>query len=287
MNHKCDILILGATGMLGSTMLRYFDSRNEFIVHGTIRAEKSPNNLLELDDILIKKVDVEDISDLSKIFIKYHPKYVINCVGIVKQLDTSCDSIKSIQINALLPHQLNNLCKKINARLVHISTDCVYDGKLGNYCELDPPNAVDLYGRTKFLGEVIDPTSITIRTSIIGHEIGKSHSLLEWFLSQKSEVNGFRNAIFSGLPTIELSRVIHDFVIPNNKLSGLYHVSANPINKFDLLSLVAEEYQKNITIIPDDTLVIDRSLNSSKFTKDTGFKTNSWKNMIYEMHKFG
>ena len=187
----------------------------------------------------------------------------------------------------MLPRKLFNICESINAKLIHISTDCVFNGKKGSYKESDNPNATDIYGRAKLLGEVINSKSITLRTSIIGHEISTSHSLLEWFLSQKDDIDGYGKAVFSGLTTVELARVIHDFVIPNLNLSGLYNISSEPINKFDLLSLIAEQYRKDIKINKNKKLVIDRSLNSDKFRSETGFKSLSWKDMIYEMYKFG
>jgi dTDP-4-dehydrorhamnose reductase len=287
MGDNCDILVLGSTGMLGSTMLRYFQSCGRYKVLGTSRQVAVPEGLKSLSDVILRGVEVEYPDILENILDKYRPTIVINCVGLVKQLDSSFDPLRALAINSIFPHRLNYLCQKIGARLILISTDCVFDGELGMYTEDDWPNALDLYGRSKLLGEVNNSNAITLRTSIIGHEVGKPHSLLEWFLGQTSEIKGFRKAIFSGLPTIELSRVIHDIVIPKHELNGLYHVSSKPINKFDLLSLIAIQYQKEISIIPDDDLTIDRSLNSSKFAFEAGFKANSWPDMISEMCKFG
>jgi dTDP-4-dehydrorhamnose reductase len=287
MGDNCDVLVLGSTGMLGSTMLRYFQSCDRYKVLGTSRRIDVPESLKSSGDLILRGVDVENPDILENILDKHRPAVVINCVGLVKQLDSSADPLQAMAINSIFPHRLNHLCQIFGTRLILISTDCVFDGELGMYTEADWPNALDLYGRSKLLGEVSNSSAITLRTSIIGHEIGKSHSLLEWFLGQTSEVKGFRKAIFSGLPTIELSRVIHDYVIPNSELNGLYHVSSKPINKFDLLSLIASHYQKEISIIPDDDFIIDRSLNSSKFAFEAGFKANSWPDMIGEMCKFG
>ena len=194
------------------------------------------------------------------------------------------DHIESLAINSLLPHRLSNYCAMVGARLIHFSTDCVYSGATGQYVETDHADAHDLYGRTKYLGEVDYANAITLRTSIIGHELTSAHSLIDWFLSQTSEVKGFRRAIFSGLPTTEVARVLRDFVIPNSRLRGLYHLSVDPISKFDLLQLVANAYDKAIKIIPDDEVVIDRSLNSRKFRNATGFVPKPWAQLVEEMH---
>ena len=184
----------------------------------------------------------------------------------------------------MLPHQLAALCEQHCARLVHISTDCVFDGKKGNYIETDISDAIDLYGKSKFIGELSDkPHAITLRTSIIGHELNSSNGLIEWFLSQTGTVNGFKRAIFSGLPTVELARVIAEYVIPQPNLYGLYHVSAELISKFDLLSLVAKIYGKEIEILPETDVIIDRSLDSSRFRTATGYRAPAWPELIKMM----
>ncbi len=147
-----------------------------------------------------------------------------------------------------------------NARLVHVSTDCVFSGSQGDYREDDACDADDIYGRTKLLGELHEAPAVTLRTSIIGHELRGRASLLEWFLAQRETARGFTRAIFSGVPTVHLARIVRDQVLPDPSLAGLYHVSAEPIAKFDLLTLIAAKYAKSIEIEPDDTLVIDRSL---------------------------
>ncbi len=284
---ECDIFILGASGMLGNTLLRYIKLINKYNVVGSIRGSKTPEQLKVYDQFIVKKLDVEDYNLLKEKIHEYCPKLIINCVGLVKQVDSSTDPVKAIQINSLLPHRLSSICRSLNSKLIHISTDCVFNGKKnGMYSESDEPDATDLYGRTKLLGELVDSHNITLRTSIIGHELLTKHSLLEWFLSQNKEIKGYTKAIFSGLPTVELARVIHDYVIPNREMSGLYNVSSEPINKFELLNIISKQYSKNIKINVDDEIVIDRSLNSKKFREKTGFKPLSWKEMIYEMYKF-
>jgi dTDP-4-dehydrorhamnose reductase len=155
------------------------------------------------------------------------------------------------------------------------------------YREQDVSDAQDLYGRSKYLGEADYPNAVTLRTSIIGHELSSANGLVGWFLAQQGSIKGFRRAIFSGLPTVELARVIRDHVIPNPELHGLYHVSAEPISKFDLLKLIAKAYGKTIDIKPDDNLVIDRSLNSSRFFEATGYNSPPWVQLVQSMRDFG
>ncbi|MGH1407477.1 MAG: sugar nucleotide-binding protein, partial [Rhodomicrobiaceae bacterium] len=181
-------------------------------------------------------------------------------------------------------HQLSRLCREENARYIHISTDCVFSGSRGDYIESDFADTNDLYGRSKFLGEVHQPHSVTIRTSTIGHELTTKYGLLEWFLSQKSQCKGFKHAHFSGLPTVELARVIRDHVSSNKDLTGLYHVGATSISKYDLLKLIANIYNKDIDIIEEQKFIIDRSLNSSRFTKKTGYIAPTWPELIQAMY---
>jgi len=279
------ILILGATGMLGSTLFRSFAKDPQFISFGTIRGFDANQNFLpKLHEAIISNVSVEGEAGLLKAISISKPEVVINCIGIIKQLPSAKDSLVSLAINSMLPHRLEKYCEAINARLIHFSTDCVFSGNSGQYKEEDFPDCNDLYGRTKLLGEVCAQNSITLRTSIIGHELCRSSSLIDWFLSQNGEINGYTNAFFSGLPTIEVARVIKDYVIPNRSLSGLYHLSVDKISKYELLNLVAKVYKKNIQINADDRLSIDRSLNSDKFRSATGFKARPWSSLVGDMH---
>jgi dTDP-4-dehydrorhamnose reductase len=188
-------------------------------------------------------------------------------------------------MNALMPHRLAEYCGMMGARLIHVSTDCVFSGNKGNYSEHDQPDAVDFYGKTKHLGEVLGQHCLTLRTSTIGRELGTRHGLLEWFLAQK-ECKGYRRAIFSGLPTVEFARVVRDVVIPNEDLSGLYHVGARPIDKDSLLRLIAQVFGKETSIVSDDQLVIDRSLDVARFTAATGYRAPEWQNLIEMMREY-
>lgn len=285
-NRKIRILIFGASGMLGSTLFRVFSRDKNLDTFGSIREASAMNHFSrELHGSLIPNICVEGDSGLLKAFSFAKPDVVINCIGIIKQLPSANDHLDSLAINSTLPHRIAKYCEATGARLVHFSTDCVFSGKQGLYKEDHFPDANDLYGRTKFLGEVSYANSITLRTSIIGHELNRTTSLVDWFLSQSGEVKGFTKAVFSGLPTVEVARVVKEYVIPNPSLFGLYHLSGNPINKFDLLSLVAQAYAKNIKVLPYDKVVIDRSLNSDRFRVATGFKPRPWPDLINDMHQ--
>lgn len=283
-----NILIFGATGMLGHAVFQVLSSDKRLKVFGTIRSESSKKLFSpELADNLIPNIDIENDDCLKKAFEISQPHVVINCIGIIKQLTDAKDVLKTIPINTLLPHRLAALSKKFGSKLILVSTDCVFSGKKGNYFETDLPDCEDLYGRSKLLGEITDNDEVlTIRTSIIGHELRGGHSLVNWFLSQTGSVQGYTNAIFSGLPTNELAKIILDCIIQWPELHGLYHVSANPINKYDLLSLVANIYNKNIKITKLEEVQIDRSLSFKKFQQATGYQPQDWPALIKSMMKF-
>ena len=282
------ILIIGASGMAGSTFLRYLSANSPHQVVGTVRSLSSMGGRAsEFKDQLFDNVDVESDIGLLNIFNNVRPNLVINCVGVVKQLSSSNNPLVALPLNSLLPHRLAVVCKLAGARLIHLSTDCVFTGNDGLYTEDDIPDAQDLYGVSKRLGEVNCPHAITLRTSIIGHELKGNRSLIDWFLSQEGRIDGFDQAIYSGLPAVEIARIIKDFVIPNDELSGLYHVSSSPITKYELLNTVAEIYGKNIEIKRSSGLKIDRSLDATKFNLATGFSPEKWPEMVTRMRDFG
>jgi len=282
------VLVLGASGMLGNAMLRLFAQSEGCAVWGSARSAASLRVLpAALRERIVTGVDVENGDSLARLLERTRPDVLVNCVGLVKQLAESDDPLQTIPINSLLPHRLAQLCALSGTRLVHVSTDCVFSGDKGLYREDDPADAQDLYGRSKHLGEVDYPHAVTLRTSIIGHELASAHGLVGWFLAQNGTVRGFTRAVFSGLPTVELARVVRDHVLPHAELHGLYHVSAAPISKYELLRLVAEVYGKQIDISPDDKLVIDRSLDSRRFRQATGYAPPSWPDLVRSMHAFG
>ncbi len=281
------ILILGVSGMLGNTVFRFLSADPKFHVYGTARQQSIKQYFANrLQHKIICGIDIELHDSLAYIFSEIKPDIVINCVGLVKQLSQAEDPILAIPINSLLPHRLALFCKIAGARLIHMSTDCVYSGSEGMYAETDLPDASDLYGRSKFLGEVDYSNAITLRSSIIGHELNGSRSLVNWFLSQENTVHGYTKAFFSGLPTVEIARIIKEFVLLNPEMHGVYHVSAEPISKYDLLQLIRLKYGKDITIIPDGSYSINRSLDSSRFRLETGFNPKPWTQLIAEMYAF-
>jgi dTDP-4-dehydrorhamnose reductase len=278
-------LVLGSTGMLGSAVCRAFSSGTGFSVFAAARTPDRTVTLKRLESAqVIVGVSVEDLSSVESAMNEARPDLVINCIGVIKQVAAATDPVAAIYINSLFPHQLHRICKAHEARLIHVSTDCVFTGKKGSYLETDFPDTDDLYGRSKLLGEVVGEGAITLRTSIIGEEFNNgSNGLVGWFLSQTGDVKGFRKAIFSGFPTVTLARIIRDYIVPRPDMNGLYHVSAEPIDKYSLLQLVKAAYERDIMIAPDDRLEIDRSLNSDRFREKTGFVTPDWPDLVGEM----
>ncbi len=282
------VLILGVTGLLGNAVLRLLAGSAGHEVHGAARSAAVAQHLPDTLRARVQTgIDVVDADALTQLLQRVRPTVVINCVGMVKQLAESNDPLAVLPVNAMLPHRLSRLCALIGARLVHISTDCVFAGTRGGYGEQDTPDAIDLYGRSKQIGEVVDQQHVlTLRTSFIGHELDSRRGLVEWFLSQHGVVRGYSRALFSGLPTVELATVIRDHVLPRPQLSGLYQVSAPPIDKLSLLRLVAQQYGHPVQIVPDDELVIDRSLDSTRFRRDAGYEPPAWPELVRRMHAF-
>jgi dTDP-4-dehydrorhamnose reductase len=280
------ILILGVSGMLGNAAYRLFASSPGWQVTGTARSTASLAHLPRSESArIISGIDVSDMDRLVRLLAEERPALVLNCVGVIKQLAAAKDPVISLEINALFPHKLAHICALAGARLVHVSTDCVFNGRGSMYAESDFPDADDLYGRTKLLGEVDYPNAITLRTSIIGHEINSTTSLIDWFLSQPGpKVKGYTKAIYSGVPTVELARIIRDVVAPRPAMRGLWHVASRPITKYDLLGIVAEVYGKAVELVPDESVVIDRSMDGSRFAAETGYTIPPWNELVRAMH---
>lgn len=280
------ILILGGTGMLGHTLFVHLRSLGKRDVYTTTRNSSGLRPWMPTleEGKVLTDVDANNSDIVIRVMASIKPDIVINCIGLVKQLPMASDPLTAITANSQLPHRISLICSTVGARLIHISTDCVFDGKKGNYSETDTAGSNDLYGRTKLLGEVTYPHCITIRTSLIGHELRGYHGLIEWFVRQENIVQGYTKAVFSGFPTIELSHIIAEHIIPNPSLQGLYHVSSDPISKYDLLKLIAGCYGKKIQIDPFEGISIDRSLNSSRFQEKTGYKPPSWDELVDKMY---
>ena len=216
---------------------------------------------------------------------KLAPEVVINAVGLIRHLPEGREPLPCIQVNAAFPHLLWEACKQREIRCINYSTDCVFDGKAGRpYLETDKPTAEDVYGLTKYLGEISGPLGLTIRTSIIGPELRGKLSLLEWFLAQQGTVNGFTGALYTGLPTSEHARILAEYILPNKSLEGLYQVSSNPISKYELLQLIAKTYKKQICITPNTSVQEDKRLSGAKFGTATGYFAPNWEKLTAEMH---
>lgn len=283
------ILILGSGGMLGSALFRLLPDK-EIDVYGTVR-QASSTEIYQKSFIntanLFYDVDVLNKRQVSDVLSRLKPDYVVNCVGVIKQLDMSNDPLHVIPINALLPHSLADMANKVGSKLIHISTDCVFDGKKGDYVENDRADAEDLYGRSKQLGEITDKSHVlTLRTSLIGHELRSSYSLVDWFLSQEKTVNGYKKAIFSGFTTVEISNILKKYIFSNRKIHGLYHLAMNPISKFELLKLIRDVYRKDIDILADEEIEMNRSLNANKFNSLTGYSPPKWDSAVKALHDY-
>lgn len=279
------ILVFGASGMIGSAMFRVLSRKDEWSVFGTVRSKEtvrffSPHSAPNL----LTNIDVDKPDALVRVFAQVKPDVVINCIGLTKHHKESDDPLLAIPLNALLPHRIAELCSVAGARLIHISTDCVFSGNKGAYTEEDAADAQDVYGKAKLLGEVRYSHAVTLRTSTIGHELQSAYGLLEWFLSQAGQCRGFNRAIFSGLPNTVFAEVVRDYVIPRPDISGLYHVGASSISKCELLKLIGAAYGQSVQIVPDNEFVIDRSLNSERFHKETGYLAPAWPELIQSMH---
>ena len=281
------ILVLGANGMLGGSLHRYFTNTENNVV-GTVRSNEALNQLTSMGfKNVISGIDVTDHKILESTICELQPDYVFNCIGLIKQLSQSELPVAAIEINSLLPHKLAEICTKYDSRLIHFSTDCVFSGSTGGYTESSLPDATDLYGRSKLLGEVSYDKHLTLRTSIIGHELNSNISLVDWFLSQSGTVKGFSKAIFSGLPTFFVAEFLDKYVIHNPNLSGIYHLSAEPIDKYNLLLLIKNKYGIELDVIDSPDLVIDRSLNSDSLRELINFQPPTWPDLIEKMnHEF-
>ncbi|MDQ3922457.1 MAG: SDR family oxidoreductase [Actinomycetota bacterium] len=278
------ILILGGDGMLGHRLLMHLQKNHETKV--TLRRGLAAYERYGLftRDNSYAGVEARDTDRMLEVVSDFRPEALVNAVGIVKQRGAAKEAIPSLEINSLLPHRLALLCKAAGAKLVHISTDCVFSGRRGNYTEEDVPDAEDLYGRTKLLGELAEPGCVTLRTSIIGLELSRRTGLIEWFLSQRGEIRGFTKAIYTGLTTVEMSRVIERVLLEHQDLSGVWHVASEPITKHDLLVRFSKILGRDdVSIVPDGSVRIDRSLSALAFEKVTGYSAPGWNEMLEEL----
>ena len=281
------VLVLGVNGLIGHTLYRKLKQEG-YEVFGTMRRAKK--EFMQYDflqaDTIIDGLDVHDISDVSEAILQVQPSVVINCIGITRRKDEISSSIQAIKINALLPHQMAKLCQDMSIRMIHLSTDCVFSGDSGLYSEDNIPDASDMYGRTKAMGEVLDnPNCLTLRSSFLGTEISDRTELLEWLLAQTGQtIKGYTRAIYSGVSTVYLSSVITDVLKYYPQLSGLYQIaSETPISKYDLLSIAKKAFNIDVEIVEDDSYASDKSLSGTRLKKIMHYRVPSWSDMLQEL----
>lgn len=281
------IAVLGAAGMLGHKMFQILRAAFPGTV-ASIRKEATypPFNRIELlqgPDVR-SGIDVTKFDTLRKWLSEIRPDYIVNCIGIIKQCPQVDDAVTAITINCLLPHRLAALAAEWNGRVIHFSTDCIFSGARGAYTEEDESDAHDLYGRSKFLGEVAGANALTLRTSIIGRELVEHHSLLDWLLSQKGRsIRGFRRVIYSGLTTNHLTDLVADIISNHPDLSGLYQAASSPISKYDLLCLLRDAYSLDVEITSDDAEQSDRSMTGQKLHRAIGYTAPSWPELVNQL----
>jgi dTDP-4-dehydrorhamnose reductase len=277
------ILILGGAGMLGHELCRRFTREQDVFVTLRTSAAGVQSNVFNRAR-LITGVEATNETAMRRVLDHVKAEVVLNCIGVIKQRDEAKNATVSIRVNSLLPHVLWEWCSANAARLIHFSTDCVFSGRKGAYIETDVPDAEDLYGRSKLLGEITGAPGLTLRSSIIGRELGSQRALLEWFLAQAGKtIRGYRRAIYSGFTTTEMARIVDRIVHLHPNLHGVWQVASAPISKYDLLCLVRDKFALKVEIEPFDDFVCDRSLNADRFNATTGYVPPTWDKMIEEL----
>jgi len=282
---KKRVLILGGGGTLGHKLWQLMPAKfpETFVAIRKPGAFYAKCGLFTGANV-IDGLDLRDFSRLNQVLEEIKPSVIVNCAGVTLRSKEALDKVSAISINALLPHKLAEWCSKNGSRLIHFSTVCVFDGKTGDYTEDQLPDARDLYGMTKALGDVSSPSALTLRSSFIGREIFAGAELLEWFLEQKGKrIKGFSKAIFTGLTTNRLAELVGGIIETFPALNGLYHVSSETVSKYELLSILKEAYNLDVVIEPEDAFECRRNLNGSRFVEATGFKCPSWRRMAMEM----
>ena len=272
------ILILGSSGILSKTLQLYLNKKNvDFL---TISRESNNNKNINLKNI-------SNFKNLEQLIFKIRPTHIINCVGITKFNNAYKNKKLTVLLNTKMPIYLSELCKLNKIYLLHISSDCVFSGKKGNYTDNSYKDAKDLYGLSKKEGEVKNKFTTTIRTSFIGPELNTKKSLLSWFLSEKKFVRGYSKAFFSGITSLEVCRIIYNYFIKKNILQNkIINIGSRRISKFTLLTKIRKIFKKDINIVRYQNFIIDRSLDSKKFRKLTSYKMVKWDKMLLELKKF-
>ncbi|MDD5492760.1 MAG: SDR family oxidoreductase [bacterium] len=281
------IIVLAGGGMLGHKMWQglsaYF--KDTYVTLRKTRSHYDQTGLFQSNQV-IDNLDLADFKKLNHILDEVNPDVIVNCAGVTIRSKEGEKVIASVNINSLLPHHLLAWCKKKGARVIHFSTVCVFNGVKGGYTEENLPDAQDLYGRTKTLGELYDEQALTLRSSFIGREIEGKAELLEWFLAQRGrQIKGYRQAIFTGVTTKVMVDLTRDLIRKFPKLSGLFHIASEKLSKYELLLLMKEAFKVNIDIAPEDNYVCKRDLIDTKFKTTTGLICPNWQEMMADIAK--
>lgn len=279
------IAIIGASGLIGHMLYRQLSQRFDRVVpllHG--RVEDAPTSVPFVEGGAVGEVDVDDFDQLVGVLRGIRADVVLNCAGITKRRAEIHDPVRAIAINALFPHRLASWAAPRGVRVIHFSTDCVFDGASGPYTEESPPTAKDAYGTTKALGEIKAPGSLTIRSSFIGRELAHHTELLDWFLQQAGRIHGFANVYYSGISTIEMARIVGDMLVEHPDLTGLYQLAMpTPISKYDLLTLARRAFDRDVEIIPDHDVFSMPTLDGSRLAAVVDLGLPSWTEMMEEL----
>lgn len=276
---KKKILILGIDGMIGHKIAQLLEQENNLF--GTTRKTIGPKKLGLKTSNLIKK-DFDKNQSLGFLD-NLNPDIIINCIGITTRRINN-DNISNLEfINSRLPHYLNEWTEKNDKRLIHFSTDCVYSGKSGMYTESDNPDAIDLYGKSKAIGEINNTKALTIRTSLIGREVYNHTELFEWLYKNKSgKVYGYENVYYSGLTTIRMSKILEKIINYYPDLQGVFNISSKPITKYSLLKLINRHFKFEIQVKKDLKIKSNKVLISKKITEITDIEIPTWEDLILE-----
>jgi dTDP-4-dehydrorhamnose reductase len=281
------LVIVGAGGMLGHRLVQEFCRHSDYDVHATLRT-MIPASFANARATYHTEVDLAfDTSKIRNLLQEIRPEIVINAAGVIKHRAAGADPDLSMSINGALPHTLGITATEIGARLIHISTDCVYSGQRedGGYSEAEAPDAVDVYGRSKAVGEVDWGGHLTVRTSIIGFELANHLGLLGWLFGNTSgvTVQGYERAIYSGLPTSTLARTIRHVIAELPQMRGLYHVASRPINKYELVKRLNDAFALGLKVVPASRVVCNRALNDSRFRSESGLLRPTWDQLIDDL----
>ena len=278
------IIVLGASGLIGSYMFR--ELSKTFETFGTIRKSKIKYKDIALfkSNKIIDNIDILNLDNLNKLLESLKPNIIVNCIGVTKR-KISDNLLDVIKINSIFPHELVKWGLINSARIIHFSTDCVFNGLTGNYNEKSNTNAFDIYGKTKALGEIQYDNCLTIRSSFIGRELFDKTELLEWVISNNGKkIKGFKKTMYSGVSALFLSKFIKNIINDHIKLNGLFQLSTDiPISKYDLICLIRDCFDLNIEIIPENNKYHCPTLDNSKLKNKMNFEIPSWKEMLVEL----